>query len=45
MAFWAEFFEYLFKYVVLLAIAVGGVFFGKYLRAKKNEKITEEKDA
>ncbi len=42
MAFLAELLEYLFKYVVLLAVAVGGVFFGKYMRKRKNAQAVDE---
>lgn len=40
-----EFLTYLFKFVVLLLIAIGGCFFGKFLRTrkmKKNSKSTNE---
>ncbi len=42
MAFLGEFVRYLVSYVILIAIAIGGVFFGKYLRTKKNQKTASE---
>lgn len=44
MAFLASFIEYLVKLVILAALAVGGIFIGKTLRAKKDQKdnTTEE---
>ncbi len=45
MAFLGEFVRYLVSYVILAAIAIGGVFFGKYLRLKKNQKASDGKKA
>lgn len=38
MAFIASFLQYFIILVILAALAVGGVFLGKYLRAKKDAK-------
>lgn len=42
MAFLGELLEYVITYVILIAIAIGGLFFGKFLRTKKNQKTSEE---
>ena len=39
MAFLASFIQYLVIMIILVAIAVGGVFLGKHLRMKKDAKI------
>lgn len=38
MSILASFIQYFVIFLVLVAIAVGGVFFGKYLRKRKNAK-------
>lgn len=38
MAFLGSFVQYIVILLILAAIAVGGVFFGKYLRNKKDAK-------
>ena len=43
MAFLGELVRYLVSYILLIAIAVGGVFFGGFLRKRKNQKAAEEK--
>ncbi len=42
MAFLGELIEYVITFVILAAIAVGGVFFGKFLRVRKNQKTSEK---
>lgn len=42
MAFLGELVRYLVSFVILIAVAIGGLFFGKYLRTKKNSKSAEE---
>ncbi len=42
MAFLTSLVQYLVSYVILIAIAIGGLFFGKHLRDKKNQKTTQE---
>lgn len=42
MAFFGELLRYLVSYVILIAIAIGGLFFGKFLRTRKNNKSAEE---
>lgn len=38
MAFVASFIQYVVIMIILAALAVGGVFFGKFLRIKKDAK-------
>ncbi len=42
MPFLASFIEYVVVFLILAAIAVGGVFFGRFLRKKKNAKASVE---
>ena len=42
MAFLGTLIQYVVIFIVLAAIGVGGVFFGKFLRSKKNEKAAAE---
>lgn len=39
MAFLASLIQYLVIMIILVAVAVGGVFTGKHLRTKKNAKL------
>ena len=38
IAFVASFIEFVVKMIVLVAVAIGGVFLGKFLRGKKDAK-------
>ncbi|MFP3152994.1 vanadium nitrogenase [Lachnospiraceae bacterium ZAX-1] len=38
MAFLGSFIEYIIRFVILAAVAVGGLFLGKFLRVKKDAK-------
>lgn len=38
MAFLASFIQYIVIFLILAAIAVGGIFFGRFLRKRKNTK-------
>ena len=42
MAFLETLIQYVVILIVLAAIGIGGIFFGKFLRSKKNEKIATE---
>lgn len=42
MPFLASFIQYIIIFLVLAAIAVGGVFLGRFLRKKKNAKASVE---
>lgn len=45
MAFLGSFIQYVVTFVILVAVAAGGVFFGKYLRKRKDSKEPAAVDA